>query len=642
MKSRYYFAKIFFLLFTGILFIESVFKLISFNTLFDFSYIRIMLFTFVISMFLSLIYSFFKEKVVKYLILTTLFLFGLYAILQIGFFSFMGNYMSLSAGEAGGRVTEFIGDFMKVLKWNYFLVFLPTIGYAILLIWKKHYLLYKKLSARRILAAVVVIILVHFVSILSLNISSKTQLSTNKELYKNPNLLTIALKQFGTVRFVWLDIKNIVMPSSNDLSIDVDDKEEEVVTDYSRKIDDTAWKALMAGRTDNTIKTLDEYYMNKSITPKNEMTGVFEGKNLILIMVEAFDQAAIDPVLTPTLYKLSQEGWYFDNFRSPEYSCATGESEYIGLNSIVPLNTTCAPFEYIDNNYTTSIFNVFNGGGYYSSSYHNWTDEYYPRTRLHKNMGSDRFYNRDPLDITIIPGWPSDIELMKNAYPYFKDKDKYFSFIITSSMHFRYTEVTGVVKKNWSLVQNLDYPDKMKNYLSKSIEFDNSMKLLLQQLTDDGTLKDTVIVLYGDHHPLGSLPISSLTARSTVDRTVDFNLSLRPFIIYNSEATPKVYHDVASTFDILPTLANLFNLNYDPRYYVGKDIFSTEEQVVIYPNGSWVTEKAMYFSSTGTFKITDPSVDETYITATNAKVKDIIYTSNTTLTKDYFSYRFAE
>lgn len=69
------------------------------------------------------------------------------------------------------------------------------------------------------------------------------------------------------------------------------------------------------------------------------------------------------------------------------------------------------------------------------------------------------------------------------------------------------------------------------------------------------------------------MEFSYLNAASSINRFEDFNIDRLPFIIYNSEITPTKYSNVASTFDILPTIANLFDLNYDPRYYVGKIIF---------------------------------------------------------------------
>ena len=113
-----------------------------------------------------------------------------------------------------------------------------------------------------------------------------------------------------------------------------------------------------------------------------------------------------------------------------------------------------------------------------------------------------------------------------------------------------------------------------------------------------------------------------------------------PFIIYNNGEQAKTFSKTASTFDILPTLANLFDLDYDPRYYMGKDLFSKEETIVLFPNGDWVTDSAIYFASQSKYEALDPMVDDEYIKRTNKIVSDKFTASNNTLVKNYFKYRF--
>ena len=198
-------------------------------------------------------------------------------------------------------------------------------------------------------------------------------------------------------------------------------------------------------------------------------------------MVEALDLSAIDENLTPTLYRLTKEGWYFNNYYAPKYSCTTGESEFIALTSIIPSNATCTPFTYQNNDYPTSIFNLFNKAGYTSTSYHGWSDKYYPRTNLHKHMGST-FYNASKLNINTNGGWSSDVETITKAYDIFSKNDKYFSFIITVSMHFSYDFDDSITRRNWNKVKNLDTGTSMKRYLAKAIEFDKALEQLLKNL----------------------------------------------------------------------------------------------------------------------------------------------------------------
>ena len=210
------------------------------------------------------------------------------------------------------------------------------------------------------------------------------------------------------------------------------------VPDFARKIDDSAWIASMADETSNVMKQIDEYLLSRPIPDKHAMTGLFKDKNLILIMIEAFDWMAIDEQLTPTLFMMTQEGYFFDHYYAPQYSCATGESEFIALTSLVPRSGICSMNTYLDNKFPQTLFSLFNQKNYVSTSYHNYTDKFYDRTTMHQLFGSEHFYNREELDIPILKGWPSDVNLMDEAFAIFGQREPYFSFIITSSTHFHY------------------------------------------------------------------------------------------------------------------------------------------------------------------------------------------------------------
>ena len=161
----------------------------------------------------------------------------------------------------------------------------------------------------------------------------------------------------------------------------------------------------------------------------------------------------------------------------------------------------------------------------------------------------------------------------------------------------------------------------------------------MDKLEADGKLDDTVIVMFGDHHPL-KMSTKYLDEYSSIDRFEDFNMDRLPFMIYNSATDGKVVEKTSSTFDILPTLANLFDLDYDPRYYMGVDVFSEDETIVIFTNGSWITDKALYDSTTNSYKALNGELEQSYIDAINKKVNDKFYVSDKILTLDYFKYRF--
>ena len=81
---------------------------------------------------------------------------------------------------------------------------------------------------------------------------------------------------------------------------------------------------------------MHNYFENQAPTNKNEYTGMFAGKNLIFIVAEGFYPIAIDEKLTPTLYKLTNSSFVFDNYYQPIYNCSTSDGEFINQLSILP------------------------------------------------------------------------------------------------------------------------------------------------------------------------------------------------------------------------------------------------------------------------------------------------------------------
>ena len=74
------------------------------------------------------------------------------------------------------------------------------------------------------------------------------------------------------------------------------------------------FEALAAGEKNTAIREMHQYFAGRTTTNKNAYTGMFEGKNLIMITAEAFSYLVIDPELTPTLHMLQTEGFNFTNY----------------------------------------------------------------------------------------------------------------------------------------------------------------------------------------------------------------------------------------------------------------------------------------------------------------------------------------
>ena len=99
-----------------------------------------------------------------------------------------------------------------------------------------------------------------------------------------------------------------------------------------------------------------------------------------------------------------------------------------------------------------------------------------------------------------------------------------------------------------------------------------------------------------------------------------------------------------STIDILPTLSNLFGLEWDSRLLPGRDVFS--DALPLYYNLSYdfKTELGTYINSTKTFTPVSKDVDipENYVDSIKKIIRNRINYMSGALETDYFRHVFGK
>ena len=112
---------------------------------------------------------------------------------------------------------------------------------------------------------------------------------------------------------------------------------------------------------------------DSAVLSDNNYSGLLNGMNVIIIMIESGQEMSVNKYLTPTLYKLEQESLYF----SQNYSVnKTNVSEQIGIGGNSPTtNVAYNRFTYI---LPFTIPNLFKGQ-YVSSFFHDNNPEFYDR-----------------------------------------------------------------------------------------------------------------------------------------------------------------------------------------------------------------------------------------------------------------------
>ena len=681
MKSSKYINNLveFGILYGCLFLIEVIFKLISKMNIFTWEMLRIFIGTGIISLVFSLIGLFIKKSIRRIIFILLIIILSFYALLQAGFVNYLGVYLSFLTSSQAGAVKDYVGDYINSFKWYYYLILLVNviiITYYVLVskkidkkiefnrneivssikgkkkkALKEGELINKDVKIKKVLgiSSVILIVLLsglYYLTLVLPFMQNKLQMVDNKSLFNYPSMPNVAVNQFGIIGYGLIDIKGLIIPvadASNNIAFE---EEEEVITDQPREIDDTVWESILANETNSNYKTLSEYYLSKSITPKNEMTGLFKDKNLIVIQMESTNNLLLMEEYFPNFNKLYKEGWSWENSYSPRNSCSTGNNEMSGMVSLFTENLSCTANLYYKNIYPESIFNLFNNAGYITSSYHNYTDQYYLRHYIHPNMGSMNYYGVTDLGIpysNLYKEWPSDVDLVEKSFDIYSDDERFMVWLTTVSAHQPYGYSSTLGDKHLDLFKDLDVDMSVKRYLSKLKEFDLSIGRLIELLESKDLLDDTVIVFFADHYPYG-VTTNNLQKLFTEDLTKYNNVDRTPFLIYNSTITSHSYDDYTSYMNILPTIANLFDLDYDPRYYSGGDLFADNyEDRVVFADGSWLDDKAYYNATLGTvdYFSVDVYTDEE-IMSINKKISNNIKMSNLAIKTDYFNYLYKE
>ena len=167
-------------------------------------------------------------------------------------------------------------------------------------------------------------------------------------------------------------------------------------------------------------------------------------------------------------------------------------------------------------------------------------------------------------------------------------------------------------------VADLPYSDEARAYIACNMEFDLSLKLLLEKLDEAGVADNTLIMITPDHYPY---EMTESAYNELVGHPIDKDLELfkNTLILYTKGMEPETVDIPCSSVDILPTLSNMLGLECDSRLMSGRDIFSTAEHIVFLKGRSWLTDKAFYKGSTQEVtQLTDEVVDEAYVERINA------------------------
>ena len=403
------------------------------------------------------------------------------------------------------------------------------------------------------------------------------------------------------------------------------------------------FQALANAETDKTVKAIHQYYAGEKVTNKNEYTGLCKGYNLIVITAESFCPLAVDEELTPTLYKLVNSGFVFENFYTPKWQNNTTDSEYIICTGILPDTKDAKSFaKSAENSEPLALPPMFKALGYTARAFHNHDNTYYDRDKTHPNLGYEYFAVDSGLEITK-QSHESDLEMMEAAIPMFINDDHFLAYFMTMSGHSPYAWSNAMCKKNREYVNDLPYTEAGKAYLACNIELDRALGYLIDELSKADKLYNTLIVMTGDHYPY-ALTEDELNDLAGHKIEKEFERYANHCVLWSASFEQNVYIDKACcSLDVMPTVLNLMGVEYDSRLYMGHDMLSDEPGFVQFRNGSIITDYIKYSASTGkTEWLVDVNLSndekKAYVESCKNLAKTKLNIARAILSTDYYKY----
>jgi len=396
------------------------------------------------------------------------------------------------------------------------------------------------------------------------------------------------------------------------------------------------------------LEFLNETFVFSDNDYQNEYTGLFKGKNIIFLQLEGVDEWLVDENTTPSLYKMMTNSLNFANHYSYyNGGGSTFNSEFaVNTGYITPISYTQNAYTFNKNTFTYSMARLFKAEGYKVNAFHMNSSEYYSRGINYENWGYDNYFGLKDLNYSD-NSYMLDRELILNEIFYenmFPDEGNFVDYIISYSSHVPFSTTGGVCKllvaedmektlteEEIALGYELPELTEEECVRRQARETDDMISMLLNTLEEKQLLDNTVIVTFTDHY------LYTISDQSILDKykTTENNLiNKTPFFIYDNGNHKKTITEVTSQLNILPTVLNLFGLEYHPNYYIGEDaLASSYKGYVFFSDYSWY-DGNVYVD--GGVITNGKEIDPNILEEKNNFINQIIKKNDLTLKYDYF------
>ena len=580
----------------------------------------------------------------------------LLAEVQLVYHCIFGDFMPVSQiGMGGNVVVNFNSQLLYGIRQNLLkilLLLLPLIAVILCLILRRAQALKLRLRWKQTMASFAVLLAL-LLTVTGLMYVGRDNAFSVYRTFTNVNTSTdSSYKKIGMLATTAQELRYMLFSGSGSImitpsSLNISDVPRTYSSNSYNVIESIDFTALANSTDSDILKATDEYLSNATPTRKNNYTGLLKDYNLITICAESFCPWFISEELTPTLYKLSHTGILFENYYGT-FQSVTTNGEYtmcMGLYPDMSRTKTDSSFNVAGTNYLPfCLGNALKGMGYQAWAYHDYIGDFYNRNITHANMGYT--FKAADSGLAMKIDWPSsDLEMMEASVDdYINSGEPFHAYYMTFSGHYQYNWDNAMSAKNRDAVKDLPYSEPVKAYIACNLELENALTYLMQRLEQAGVADKTCIVLTNDHYPYG-LTEDEYNKLAGREMDLTFEKYRNSFICYVPGLSENIVVDeYCSTADILPTLLNLFGVDYDSRLLAGTDALSNGVHIAVLSDKSFLTKSFRYDAGTEAVIPADESIviSDEQLEAYRLYVDNKFQMSSNIVNSDYYAHVFGK
>lgn len=329
------------------------------------------------------------------------------------------------------------------------------------------------------------------------------------------------------------------------------------------------------------------YKNNQENLPDNEYSGMFKGKNLLIIQWESLENIVVNEKyegqeITPNLNKLLKNSYYFSNYHENVNTGTSSDADLMTNTGVYPVRDGATFFRYPENKYKHSLPKMMESMGYSTYVYHPDKALYWNWRPALQSIGFQNCYDSSCYNIKETIGLGiADKNYFSEIIPMIeKEKQPFYTFVVTLSSHAPYE----LPKKDKYLNFDSKFNDTVLGKYFQALNYtDSALGDFMNKLSEKGLLDNTMVVIYGDHtsvHKYYADKVASIRPQESWWKNEDKEI---PLLVYNPSIQGKTFDVQGGQIDLMPTVSYLMGISKDKyeNSALGKVLFNTNKNYTI-------------------------------------------------------------